>query len=533
MRTLTIRGGLVADGTGGPLQEADVLVEGACIREVGPGPYPADTVLDAAGCVVAPGFIDIHAHSDLSLMVDRRGLSKLFQGVTLEVVGNCGMSPAPLLPGQPAPRDAMTYIDQDLPWDWPGYREFLGQLDGCALDVASLVGHIALRVAAMGFERRRPTAAELDTMRGLLGEALDAGAVGYTTGLIYPPSCYADTEELVALAEVVASRNALYASHIRGEGRTLQTSIAEAITIGRRSGCRVQISHLKAAGRPNWGGVAPAIEQIEAARAEGIDVAMDVYPYAAGATQLAVLLPPWVHEGGREAMLTRLADPEVRAQIRAQTENPPPDWPGYPLRGREEWEARKIGSTHRPENEWMVGRSIWEIAETLELHPCDTVCEILRRDDGRTSFIAFHIDESEMRTALAHPLSAVGSDGLAVAADGPTVRGRPHPRFFGTFPRVLGKYVREERLFSLPEAIRKMTSWPAQRLGLRDVGRVAPGYRANLVLFDPKTVCDTATFEEPCRFPVGIEAVIVGGQLVARGHHATDERPGRVVRLPG
>ncbi len=529
MTSLLVRGGSVIDGTGAATRSADVLVHDDRIEAVGPGPYAADRVIDATGLAVAPGFIDIHTHSDLSLLIDRRGLSKLLQGVTCEVVGNCGMSPAPRLPGDDRQRDAMAYMDREIDWLWGSYFDYVQRLDGCALNVASLVGHIALRTAVMGFDDRPPTAAELDRMKGLLGECFEAGAAGFTTGLIYPPSCYADCDEITALCDVVAAHGGLYASHIRGEARTLQSSIAECLETGRRTGCRVQISHLKAAGRANWGGVAAAIEQIERALADGVDVAMDVYPYTAGSTQLSAMLPPWVHEGGRDALLQRAADPEVRRAVREQAAEPPSTWTGYPLREREDWEQRFISFADRPENEWMVGQDLWAIAAEMRLAPYDAVCEIVVRDQGRAEMVAHHLCADDMRQALGHPRSAVASDGLAIVPEGSLGRGRPHPRFYGTFPRVLGRFVRDEGWLGLEDAVRKMTSLPADRLGLTDRGRLQPGCHADLVLFDPAEVLDLATYDDPHQFPAGIRKVIVNGTLVAEDGRETGALPGRLL----
>lgn len=531
MYDLLIRGGEVIDGSGRAGFTADVAIERDRIAAIGQlGDVPARRVIDARGKVVSPGFIDIHTHSELPLLVDGRAMSKVMQGVTLEVVGNCGTSPGPWTAAVERRLRRLAPADDELQqWRWESTGDVMAKLEarGVALNVAFLVGHGTLRTAVMGAEQRPPRPDELEAMQSLLRRELEHGALGLSTGLIYAPSMYADTDEIAALAQVLRSYGRIYTSHVRGEGDTVVQAVSEAIEVGRRAGVPVQVSHLKVTGRHNWGRGPELLALIERARSDGVDVMADQYPYIASSTTLTAVLPPWALSGGTDAMLQRLADPAQRAMIRRQITEGAPDWPNPLMRG---CTFDDIVLASFPPNANWEGASVSAVAAELEVEPEEAVLRLLEAAGGDVAIIRFAMSEDDVRTIMHHPLVMVGSDGSSLAADGPLARGKPHPRSYGTFPRVLGHYVRDERVLGLPEAVRKMTGLPALRMGLKDRGRLAIGFKADVVVFDPSTVAEAATWVEPHRYPVGIEWVIVNGEpVVADGRH-TGARPGRVLR---
>ena len=528
MLDVKIEGATVIDGTGRSGARTDVGVRDETIAAIGDlSREPAGTVLNATGRVLAPGFIDMHSHSDWRLWGNRRAESKIRQGVTTEVVGNCGFSPAPVATEfLDEMRAFALYVPRGMDFSWRSVGEYLRAFDrdGTALNVVQLVGHGTLRVAAMGFARRPPTSGELTTMQRLLAEAMQEGAWGLSTGLIYAPGSYATTDEIVAVARSAARYRGFYASHIRGEGRTLLDAVREAIQVGREAAMPVQISHVKAAGRPYWGKVADALALIDAARAEGLDVMGDVYPYTASSTSLRTALPDWALEGGVAAMLKRLHDPGERKRIREDMER----GGGYSIVERMGWENVMIAWC--PKRKDAEGRRISEIAEMRGLEPIEAVFDLLRDADGVASMILFQLDERDLRLALAHPQLMIGSDGSALATTGDMSAGKPHPRSYGTFPRVLGRYARDERVLSLAEAVHKMTGLPARRLGMRDRGEIRVGARADLVVFDARRVADQATYEDPHRYPVGIDQVLVNGRFVIKDGEHTGSLPGKVLQ---
>jgi N-acyl-D-amino-acid deacylase len=524
---IKIAGGQVIDGTGVPARRADVGLTGDRITAVGDlSAEPAGRTIEAAGRAVTPGFIDMHSHSDWRLWDNRRAESKIRQGVTTEVVGNCGFSPAPV---SDAFRDEMKgfalYLPAGMDFSWRSVREFLARYEdeGIALNVAQLIGHGTLRLAAMGFARRPPTPAEQATMERLMDEAMADGAYGLATGLIYAPGSYAATEEIIGIARRAAGRRGFYASHIRGEGATLLDAVAEAIRVGREGGLPTQVSHVKAAGRPNWGKVADALALIDAARAQGQDVMGDVYPYTASSTTLRTLLPDWVLEGGTDAMVKRLGDRATRERIRKELTGG-----GETLLRGLDWADIMVSySPSRPEAQ---GRRIAEIAAAWKCDPLDAAIELIVSEQGKGYMILFQLDEADVRRALVHPHVMIGSDGSSLAADGQLATGKPHPRSYGTFPRVLGHYSRDEHVLSLPDAVWKMTGLPARRLGLADRGVLAPGAKADVVVFDPTTVADRATYEDPHRYASGIGHVLVNGCVVIADGAHTGALPGRVLK---
>ncbi len=531
MLDLKIEGATVVDGTGAAGARADVGIRDDAIAAVGDlSRETAGSTLRAAGRVVAPGFIDMHSHSDWRLWENRRAESKIRQGVTTEVVGNCGFSPAPVSTEfLDDLRGFALYVPKGMDFAWRSVGDYLRAFDreGTALNVAQLVGHGTLRVAAMGFARRAPDEKELGQMRRLLGDAMEDGAWGLSTGLIYAPGSYATTEEIVELARVAGRRRGFYASHIRGEGATLLEAVREAIRIGREGELAVQVSHVKAAGRPNWGKVADALALIDAARAEGLDVMGDVYPYTASSTTVRTLLPDWALEGGIEPMLKRLADPAARERIRRELEAPVT---GQSLLDRVGWENVMISFCARRKD--AEGKRLSEIGAARGMSPLDAALELIADEAGKAYMILFQLDEKDLRRVLAHPAVMIGSDGSSLAPYGALAAGKPHPRSYGTFPRVLGEYAREQRVLGLAEAIHKMTGLPARRLGLRDRGVVRAGAKADLVVFDPKRVADQATYEEPHRYPVGIEHVLVNGRLVIKDGEHTGSLPGKLLTPP-
>jgi N-acyl-D-amino-acid deacylase len=524
---LKIDGATVVDGTGAAGSRTDVGIRDEWIVALGDlSRHPAGRTLNAAGKVLAPGFIDMHSHSDWRLWANRRAESKIRQGVTTEVVGNCGFSPAPASPDfLDELRGFALYLTPALDFRWRSVEEYLEAFDadGTAVNVAQLVGHGALRIAAMGFARRPPSAAELTTMQRLLGDAMETGAWGLSTGLVYAPGSYATTDELIALARVAARHRGFYASHIRGESATLLDAVDEAIRIGREAALPVQISHLKAAGRPYWGQVARALAAIDGAVEEGLDVLADAYPYTASSTTLRTLLPDWALEGGIAAMTARLADPEVRAGIRREL-----GAGGHGVADRVGWEHVMVSWCGRRKE--AEGRRLSEIAAAQGVDPLEAALDLIVAEEGKASMVLFQLDEADVRRALAHPRVMIGSDGSALAPYGELGAGTPHPRSYGAFPRVLAQYVREQRLLSLAEAVHRMTGLPARRLGLRDRGVVRVGARADLVVFDARRVQDEATYEAPHRYPVGIEHVLVNGRFVVKDGQHTGSLPGRVLR---
>lgn len=521
-----IRGAVLIDGSGAPGRQADVALADGRIAAVGASAAAtvgsAARAIDAGGLVLAPGFIDLHSHADLTLSAFPAATNSISQGVTTEVVGNCGFSPGPVSDSPERAQLLHAYtvgLGPNLNWNWNSFEEFLDVMDAShpAVNVAPLVGHGTLRIAAMGMDDRPPSPTELDSMRAGVREALGAGAWGMSTGLVYPPGTYAATEEIVALAAELPPSGALYASHIRNEGSALLEAIAEALSIGEQTGARVQVSHLKAAGRPNHGRIADAVQLLETARARGLDVHCDVYPYEAGSTFLSQVLPPWIHAGGTSAMLERLVLSDVRDRLRSEIQNGLPGWSNQG--GMAGWHNIRVSSVVDPSLRAAEGRTIADLATEAGQDPLDFVAELLIRDQGGTVMVIFLMDFADVRAALAYDMACIGSDQLGViAADA-----RVHPRAYGTFVRVLGWGVRELGLFSLEQAVHKMTGLAADVVGLHDRGRVLPGLVADLVLFDPTTVADEATYAQPTRQARGVEYVLVGGEL------AVDS--GRVARL--
>jgi N-acyl-D-amino-acid deacylase len=533
MFDVIVRKGRVIDGTGNPWFLADVGVKDGKILKIGNlKSEDAERVIDAEGCIVSPGFIDMHSHSDFAPLINPYMESKVRQGVTTEVIGNCGFSAAPLndflkeeiLKTSPMLREANVELD------WSTIDEYMKRIErnGVSLNIAPLVGHGSIRSLVLQFEKRKPNEKELEEMKQILAQAMEEGAFGMSTGLIYPPSCYADTAEIVELCKVVARFGGLYSSHIRGEGIQLLKSVEETIEIGERAAVPVEISHHKAAGKRNWGKVRKSLKMIEEARSHGVDVTCDVYPYIAGSFGLDSLLPPHAHEGGVEKLVEKLRSPEVREKLKEEMMKGVSEW--HSMLEVLGWENIMIAYCKgHPEYE---GKRISEITKEKNLDPFDFVFDLIVEETASVSVVLFSMSEDDVRTVLRSPFSMVGSDSSARATYGILSVGKPHPRAYGTFPRVLGRYVREEKNLALQEAVRKMTSFAAQKLGLRDIGLIRKGMWADITIFKPDKVIDKATFADPHQYPEGIEYVMVNGKIVIEKGEHTKETPGKVLRRP-
>ncbi|MFB6221085.1 MAG: amidohydrolase family protein [Halolamina sp.] len=529
MRTdLVLRDARIVDGTGSPWYRGDVAVEGGRIASVGAVDADGETELDLDGSVVAPGFIDIHTHSDFTLPANRDAHSKVRQGVTLEIIGNCGTSAAPRY-GEAARsvddwfegRGLGDEVDSGRWESMAGYLDYLDS-DGLSLNAGSLVGHGNVRAAVIGYDDRAPTADELDEMQELVAEAMADGAVGLSTGLFYPPGSYAETDEVIALAETAAEHGGFYATHMRSESDRLVESVEETIEVGRQADIPVQVSHHKAIGPDNWGKIRATLRRMELVREqEGIEVQCDQYPYVASSTSLGALLPNWAHDGGDDALLERLRDADSRARIREELNTD----------RNSSWDGVLVTAVQNPDLKGYEGQTIAELAAADDegREPAELLLDIVLEDENRTMHVNFGMDEDDVRTVMRHDLTMVGSDGSSLCQHGPLGEGVPHPRNYGTFPRVLGHYVREERVLSLEDAVNKMTGMPASRLGLDDRGVLKADAHADLVVFDPATVEQTGDFLDPAHYPAGIEHVLVNGEFVVEDGEHTGERPGEVL----
>ncbi len=522
---LLLRGAIVYDGTGAAPFEADVRVSGDRIAQIGRAlARDGAREIDLRGYALAPGFIDIHSHTDTVLLTFPRAESKVRQGVTTEVAGQDGSSVAPSSPERAARLREQYARDAGLDVDVSTLAGFFRAIEtrGAAVNLASMVGAGTIRGLVIGDDDRPPTDDELARMVQLVGQALAHGACGLSSGLEYVPGGFATTQELAALAAALRGTGLPYASHMRNEDDDLLAAVEEALRVGRMAGVPVQISHLKAQGERNWWKAGIVLQALDAARAAGIDVQYDRYPYVAYSTGLSNLFPLWARDGGTAAFLDRLRDPATLARIEVSVRDK--------IAQLGSWDAVQITSTGNDELTWARGRRLGRLAAERGAEPFALLLDITFADQNRTGMVGFGMSEDNTARILAHPLGMICSDGSALAADGPLARGSPHPRSFGTFPRVLGHYCRDQRLMPLETAIYKMTGMPAARLRLEDRGRIAAGTFADLVAFDPATIADSATFERPHQYPAGIPWVIVNGEIVVEEGEHTGALPGRVLR---
>jgi N-acyl-D-aspartate/D-glutamate deacylase len=526
---LVIRGGKIVDGTGAPAFLGDVAVRGDRIAAVGPVPGRGRREIDARGLIVAPGFIDMHSHSDYVLLEDGAAQSKIRQGVTTEVLGE-DSSGGPAKGKLPPHRDRSD--GRDVTWTTLG--GYLDALDhsGISVNVASYVGEGTLWRCVMGDSFDRPTSAQLEQMKALLDEALEDGAFGLSSLLGQPPGLLATTDELVDLCREVHRYGGIYSSHIRNEGTGVFEAIDEAILIGERAHVPVDIIHLKIADQKYWRRMNEVVARIESARKRGVNVQANVYPYTRGNNDLHSILPPWAQEGGNERVLARLRDPADRQKMKKDIQSGLPGWYNHYTAVGGDWSRMLVNANLSPKNREFVGKTMDQIIarKNPSADPLDVLFDFLLEENGSVSTIYAHHLEEDMNLALSQPWCSIGSDGLAYATEGPLRRGSPHPRSFGTFPRVLGVYVRERKLLGLEEAVRKMTQANALKIGLRDRGVLREGQFADLTLFDPERVIDRSTYLDPFEYPEGIETVLVNGAVVLdRGRH-TGARPGRALR---
>ncbi|HEV2385636.1 MAG TPA: D-aminoacylase [Candidatus Acidoferrales bacterium] len=526
---LLIVNGHIIDGTGSPWYKGSVAIKDGKIAAIGRLRRPsAKRTIDAHGLVVAPGFIDLHSHSDYTLLADGNAQSKIRQGVTTEIIGESA-SAGPVEGPAAAPLER-SLGQMGLKLDWTTLGQYFSRLQkhGISVNIASYVGSGQVWDDVIGNVDRRPTPAEMDKMKELVDQAMRDGAIGLSSALIYVPNRYLTTDDLVELARGAAPYGGIYTSHIRGEGATVLQAVGEAIEIGRRAGIPTHILHMKVAGKLNWGKMKQVVALVDQARSQGVDVTGDVYPYVASSTTLQVCFPPKFLEGTSAQVVTRLRDPKVRAEIKRELAPGAPYWVGSHVLDSGGWQGVMVASVHDPADKPYEGKRMDEVARMMREDPVDALCDLLIREGGNAGGIYFMMDESDVEGALRQPWVGVGSDGSAVNPQMPFA-GHPHPRYYGTFPRVLGVYVRQRKIIALPEAIRKMTALAAQITGLTDRGVLRPGLAADLVILDPETVIDQATFADPQQYPLGIPYVVVNGVVVVDNGKHTGAHPGRVL----
>lgn len=526
MLDLIIKNGKIVDGTGNPWFYGDVGIQSGKIVNVGYVDQDALKVIDAGKQVISPGFIDGHCHSDLMILNHPHSEIKLQQGVTTEVVGNCGLAPAPFF-GEHAAM-LKSYVQPVLggtkdDWSWKTIEQYMHAVIQCrpSENISTYVAHGALRIAVMGFAKRAATTAEIKRMKELLEEGMKAGAIGLSIGLLYAPGSYSSKEEIAELCSVLPRYNGLFSTHIRGEGNNLVSSIKEVIWIARKSGVPLHVSHLKAAGKSNWGKVLEAMELIADVRAQGMDVTCDVYPYSASSTMLTTILPPWTLEGGIEQTLERFKNPMLRNQIKEELSREQDDWDN--LVCSTGWENVFISSVQSDKNRPLEGKHMVEVSEQRAQHPVDSMMDLLLEEGGNVSIVYFLMSDEDVKQVISWDKSLIASDSLHCET------GKPHPRLYGSFPRVFAKFVREDKVLTLEEAVRKVTSFPVQRFKLGKRGLIVPGYAADLVMFDPEKIQDLATFQDPKQYPKGISNVWVNGQITLEEGKHTLAREGAFI----
>jgi N-acyl-D-amino-acid deacylase len=530
---LLITNGHIIDGTGSPWYAGDIGIVAGRIAAIGNlAGASSEHVIDAQGKVVAPGFIDMLGQSELSILLEPSVPSKVFQGITTEITGE-GWSVAPLNEAT-IKADHESFAHYHVTPDWRSFKEYFQRLEkqGLGINLASYVGATQVRRVVLGEEDRQPTAEQLEQMRALVREAMHDGAVGLSTSLQYPPAPYAHTEELIALASEAARLGGIYATHMRSEGDGIMAALDEVIRISREAKIPVEIWHLKVSGKQNWGHMPEVVAKINAARQQGVDLAADTYAYPAWGNGLASYIPPWAHDGGDTKLIERLKDPATRARIRKDLLTPSAEWDNewHSLPGPE---AILVGAVQNPKLLAWQGKTIAELAQAQHKDPMDALFDLVIDDNAFTQVISFGMAEPDIALALRQLWVSIDNDYQGMSPDGPLGKDHAHPRAFGTFPRILRKYVREEKLLTLEEAIRKFSALPAQRLRLADRGVIKAGLWADVVVFDPETVRDLATFQEPNQLAKGMDYVLINGVPVVAQGKLTGALPGKVLRGPG
>jgi N-acyl-D-amino-acid deacylase len=528
---LVIAGGSVLNGDGTPAVRADVGIRGGRIASIGDlAAATATRRIDASGLTVAPGFIDMHNHSDYTILVEPRSESMIRQGVTTMVLGE-SRSAGPIKAGATEARaraDGVTV-------DWTTLGGYFAKLEQrrMSTNIASYVGEEQVWTYVKGYGQSPATPQELDAMKRLIAEAMQDGALGLSTSLLQPPSSFATTANLIELAKTAKQYGGIYSSHIRDEGEGVFRAIDEAIQVGKSAGIPVDIIHMKIAHRKLWGRANEIIAMVQKARDEGADIRANVYPYTAGQNDLSSIVPPWAHDGGREKLLERLADPSARKRMREEVMNGLPGWYNHYLATGEGWAGMILVSLAHERNKPFQGKRMSELIAARGGHPADVLFDVLLEERGRVPTVFFHHSEPDMQLIMKQPWTSIGSDGSAVNPDGPTGRTHPHPRYYGTFPRVLGRYARELKVITLADAVKKMTSMNADKVGITDRGRLKEGLAADVTVFDPDRVIDRATFEQPHQFPIGIKYVVVNGVVTIDNEQHTGALAGRVIYGPG
>jgi len=526
---MVFKNGRIVDGSGNPSYVADIGVKNGEITRIGHINEGAGEVFDARGRVIAPGFIDMHNHCDHTILAFPDVENYIMQGVTTSLGGNCGISMMPITPDfMDLARNYLSpflHPGYDYGWDWRNVNDYCLKIqeNGTIQNLGFLVGHGTLRIAVKGFDGGPALPGDIEAMKKILRESMEEGAFGLSAGLIYSPGSFASTEEMSDVAAVLREYGGFFTIHIRNESNLLIESIEEAIQIAERSGISLHISHLKAGGRPNWGKVHGALAVMEEARERGVNITCDAYPYNAGMTTITALLPPWVLEGGVDRMLSRLADKRERARITESLKNSSAGFENWI--GSIGWSNIRIAGC--PPDRRYEGMSLQEITGERKSEPDEAFFDWMLEVGGNATMVLFSLYDDDVDTVIQHPLSCVVSDGWITS---PKAGGRPHPRGYGTFPRLLGRYVREKKLLRIEDAVRKITSMPASIMGLKDRGLVKEGYKADLVVFDPATILDRATFDDPHRFPEGIDLVMVNGQTAVDKNGLSGIRSGEVLR---
>jgi len=521
-----IRNVIVIDGTGKEQYVADIGIQDGKIVAIGNVEDEGRRRIDGSGLAASPGFIDIHSHTDLEFLKPQPPYVKIRQGVTTELLGQDGLGTAPVKDSDiDLLASLLGGLDGILPkqqWTWRSFNDYLEVLEGISLpnNAAVLLSHGPVRIAVMGMGERNTTYSELNAMKRLVREAMEDGAFGLSTGLIYPPCPYANTEELIELNKEIAAKDGIFVVHLRDEGYYLSRSFEEVTKVSRESGAHLHVSHLQAYGEANWPIMGEVLEKADTFINEGGEVTWDRYPYLAGCTVLTAVLPTWTFNEGTGALIENLKKPEYRARIHADFEKGLDVWHNREISVG--WENIIVTAVQLEKNHWMEGKSCKAIARELGMNPIDMVCDLLSEEKLAVTMISFYGSDEVLERVLAHSHATVGSDGI--------YGGRPHPRLYGTYPRFIEMFVREKKMFTLPEAISKVTSLPAQILGISDRGILKKGNWADIVLFYPETIGDTATYEEPKSYPEGIQYVFVNGKLVIDQQSVTGNLPGRVLR---